>query len=195
VAVVRCKSWIGTPEGRKWVDKEVVGMLKRRQAVNKGRNYTKLNASAKQTVKRGSVSDKFFTRLICDPTLSLVTPRTLEENRYQWSTLANSTTYSNELIEALDDIGAVERDSEDKIVKLDLSRVITSDECPLVLGATDRGGKGNKVLTAKGVPAVKHVQVNKQRVSYDPYVTIDGKWLLHHIIIALKHFHFGGAFS
>lgn len=191
--VARCKNWIGTPEGRTWLSDQVIAMLVKRKSINWGRNHAmmKLSRNAKKTLERGKISDDFFNRFMARKDIKEYTPRTLEDRRYQWSTEGNMSQYKTELEQVLKKVGAAKCDDNGEIETIDMRRIFTSDECPSILGEVSRGGKGGKVIAGVGDAAVKHSISNKQRLSYDPYVTLSGDFLVHHIIAKLKSFHDG----
>ncbi|KAK3246540.1 hypothetical protein CYMTET_43929 [Cymbomonas tetramitiformis] len=68
---------------------------------------------------------------------------------------------------------------------VDLSRIITSDEAPNPLSATLAGHYG-KVICGVGQKCNKVKAINKERISLDVYVGMDGTWYDPHLILGSK---------
>lgn len=188
VKICKVKNLFWSAEGRQLVGKHVILLLMNRGRINKGRKYKKLNKNEQKTVNNGKVSTALFHGFLNHPEISERRHRTIEKRRYEWGTRVNINKYLADLEGDLRAIDAVEVAENDVVVKVDLDRVITNDECPSVVGQGDRSGAGSKVIGGKGDATNNKKFDNKERISYDPYVTLGGTFVLHHLIIKRKNF-------
>lgn len=105
----------------------------------------------------------------------------LDTLRAYWQTEEVSRAHCKDLEEELVELGIQTTDENGK-VHIELSRIITSDECPNPLGPTSNKGQGTKVLAGSSDPAQRVEAENRERVSMDVYVGLDGHWYDPHII-------------
>ena len=190
IFVAKYKNNLGDPEGRAWLSRQVIFLLKHRAELNRGRRYKRLSNAAKKTLERGKVTDEWAVRFIAHKEITEKNARGLEKRRYDCSTIKNSDVYLSELDGDLKDTGLLTVDAGGK-VQVDLDGICTSDESPSVLGEEVRSGAGSKVIAGVGDPTNKRRHDNKKRFSYDPWVTLSGKFLLHHVIADTKELHQG----
>jgi hypothetical protein len=183
VKVCRYKNLIGTPADKKWVGEQVVCLLSNRARLNTGRNYMKLNDAAKRTVRRGKISDPVFQRIMTHPAIKQKSLRTTDNRRFQHSTQEHSNIYFEKFVEAAKELGIATVDDPGNVTSLDLSRCLTSDEAPSIIGQSNRGGSGSSVIAGFGDAVAKTIMDNKRRISYDPWLTLSGVWVLHHFIL------------
>ncbi|KAK3283594.1 hypothetical protein CYMTET_8717 [Cymbomonas tetramitiformis] len=108
----------------------------------------------------------------------------LEVNRATWLTKQVSLSYFSKLKSTLLELGIMVSTGGDRY-SVDLSRIITSDEAPNPLSATLAGHYGN-VICGVGQKCNKVKVINKERISLDVYVGMDGTWYDPHLILGSK---------
>jgi len=181
VELCRLKTDLGTPEGRAWLNDQVIIILTSHALVNKGRNFKPLSANAKAAKRRGHPAN-WIDHFLARPDIAEKNERPLDRQRYEACTEKIVRDYGAQLEKTalLLDIAKVDPTTGKQ--QWDFRRVLTEDECPQPLGERGARGSGSKAITGKGQDNNRVREENRERISIDEWVCLNGKCVLHHVI-------------
>ena len=182
------------PLKRKPMTDLIMNTLRIRQANNKkmkgGRKFVKLSTPAMNALKKGKVS-KFFWRRF-----EAKFEKVLSQKRVGHTSLARAVACTTEMAIAHIDSLAEEligkgifMDAEQ--VKpgvwtgvIDGSRVFNRDETPQAIRYGVDGGANNLAYCGKGESCSEMVKENREFVTIEPFISLDGKVHMCHVIFA-----------
>ncbi|KAK3281684.1 hypothetical protein CYMTET_10538 [Cymbomonas tetramitiformis] len=180
------KNFCGDGEGREFMDTQIVHILKARRLVNRkgGRRNIPLSPAAHKILRNGKPGRHFYARFFAKHSeLTEKRYSSIELARAAWLTREVSLNYFEKLKVELLEYGIMDAEGN-----IDLSRIITSDEAPNPLCETLKGHYG-KIVCGTGQSSRKKKAVNKERISLDAYVGLDGHFYDPHLIVKCDEVH------
>ena len=158
----------------------VIDSLVLRPTLNKGRAYMPLSHNAKEMLRSGSPTHKFYQRFfVAHPDISERNPCNEEMLRVKWMTPKVSADHFTYLAMCLEYCGIL---VDGEII--DASRVLNSDECPNPWQGT--GGR-TKLIAAVGEPCKKLIHAARENTTLDVMIGLDGYLFDPHLIFKGKY--------
>ena len=158
----------------------VIDSLVLRPTLNKGRAYMPLSHNAKEMLRSGSPTHKFYQRFfVAHPDISERNPCNEEMLRVKWMTPKVSADHFKYLGMCLESCGIL---VDGEII--DASRVLNSDECPNPWQGT--GGR-TKLIAAFGEPCKKLIHAARENTTLDVMIGLDGYLFDPHLIFKGKY--------
>lgn len=153
-----------------------------------GRKYKPLSTKAKRFLKTNNLSKTFWNRLeVYHPDLTRKRQGTASSKRVFACTEEAVRKYFDELAAEMIEIGIFTqaRKEEDGVWKgnIDLSRVFNHDEMPQFIDYGVSSNASNElVYCGTGDRCQKMKDVNRECVTIEPFVSLDGKIYCYHVI-------------